>query len=156
VDSYRILVQGEVDPGWAVMFGDVRLTWDGHGNTALIGDLPDQAALHGLLARCRDLGLTLVSVARLDARKERLANAIRASDLVKPQFLIDDFRLPEEVHSIVSFLRVSELDSAWDETGVVYTGTAVFEGAAGAPPRPSEAAEWRGLPNGATSTSSSD
>src|SRR6266511_5829325 len=56
-------------------------------------------------------------------------------DLIKPQFLID-FRLPDGIHDIVSFLRVAELDSAWDETGVVHTGKAVFEGAAGASPIP--------------------
>src|SRR3712207_3736142 len=56
-------------------------------------------------------------------------------DLIKPQFLID-FRLPEEVHNIVSFLRVAELETAWDETGVVHTGKAVFEGEAGASPVP--------------------
>jgi large repetitive protein len=68
-------------------------------------------------------------------------------DLIRPQFLID-FRLPDEIHEIVSFLRVAELDSAWDETGVVHTGKAVFEGPAGASPvpvqkRPSgEVFEW--------------
>src|SRR5215813_12092670 len=68
-------------------------------------------------------------------------------DLIRPQFLID-FRLPDEIHDIVSFLRVAELDSAWDETGVVHTGKALFEGAAGASPvpvqkRPSgEVFEW--------------
>jgi hypothetical protein len=39
---------------------------DGEGNTILTGPVVDQAALHGLLDQCRDLGLTLLSVARLN------------------------------------------------------------------------------------------
>src|SRR5215813_11699902 len=56
-------------------------------------------------------------------------------DLIRPQFLID-FRLPDEIHDIVAFLRVAELDSAWDDTGVVHVGKAVFDGAAAASPTP--------------------
>jgi len=61
---YRILVHGQVDPSWAAMFGDVQLAWDG-GNTVLTSRLVDQAALYGLLARLRDLGLPLMSLSQL-------------------------------------------------------------------------------------------
>jgi hypothetical protein len=51
------------------MLGDIQLAWDEDGNTALTGESIDQAALHGLLARLRDLGLTLLSVARLEPER---------------------------------------------------------------------------------------
>jgi hypothetical protein len=61
--------------------------------------------------------------------------ALGLLELVAPQFLID-FRLPDEIHDIVSFLRVAELDSAWDETGVTHWGKATFKGEGNASPVP--------------------
>lgn len=58
---YRIRVRGELGPEWSTWFDGFDVQVDA-GTTTLAGALPDQAALHGLLARIRDLGLPLVSV----------------------------------------------------------------------------------------------
>ena len=63
---YQIRVQGRVDPHWSAWLDGQDLTADSDGNTILRGHVPDQAALHGLLARLRDIGLPLISVARVD------------------------------------------------------------------------------------------
>jgi len=63
---YEIRVQGRLDPRWSTYLGGVHLTSAGDGTTVLTGRVVDQAALHGLLAGLRDLGLPLVSVTRID------------------------------------------------------------------------------------------
>ncbi len=62
--TYVIKVQGCLGDDWAEWFGGLELTTDEQGCTVLTGPIPDQAALYGLLARLRDLGLPLVSVER--------------------------------------------------------------------------------------------
>jgi hypothetical protein len=57
-----IRVRGHLDPAWSELLGDLRVTRVAGGETELAGPLPDQAALHGVLARIRDLGLVLLSV----------------------------------------------------------------------------------------------
>ena len=62
-EYYEIKIRGHLDPRWSEWFADLRLTHLEGNETLLSGLLPDQAALHGLLERIRDLNLTLVSVA---------------------------------------------------------------------------------------------
>lgn len=62
--QYEIRVERQLGPGLAARFPEFTLS-DDDGQTVLRGALPDQAALHGVLARIRDLGLTLVAVARI-------------------------------------------------------------------------------------------
>jgi hypothetical protein len=62
---YEIRVDSVLDDQWADWFGALQLGSDGT-QTVIIGLLPDQPALHGLLAKVRDLGLCLISVRRLD------------------------------------------------------------------------------------------
>ncbi|MET1088906.1 MAG: hypothetical protein ABWY04_17595 [Arthrobacter sp.] len=64
--GYRIVVGGHLPDHWSAWFGDLRLAREPNGSTTLSGAVPDQAALHGLLAKIRDLGLVLVSVEPLD------------------------------------------------------------------------------------------
>ena len=64
---YEIRVQGRLDPRWSTYLDGVHLTAAGDGTTVLSGRVVDQAALHGLLAGLRDLGLPLVSVTRIDS-----------------------------------------------------------------------------------------
>ena len=62
-EYYEIKIRGHLDPRWSEWFADLQLTHLEGNETLLSGLLPDQAALHGLLERIRDLNLTLVSVA---------------------------------------------------------------------------------------------
>jgi hypothetical protein len=63
---YEIRVDGVLDERWADWFGGLQVSND-DTMTVIAGLLPDQPALHGLLTRVRDLGLTLISVRQLDA-----------------------------------------------------------------------------------------
>jgi hypothetical protein len=65
-EYYEIKVGGQLDPNWSESFAGMKLTYLEGKETLFSGSLPDQAALHGLLERVRDLNLTLISVARGD------------------------------------------------------------------------------------------
>ncbi len=69
-DEYRITVAGQLDDGWSEWFDGMRVIASGPASTVLTGAILDQSALHGVLAKIRDLGLPLLSVRRieLDAR----------------------------------------------------------------------------------------
>ena len=62
---YRIRVQGQLGPEWSAWFGGLNLSWQEPDQTVLVGQVVDQAALHGLLNSIRDLGLPLLEVLRL-------------------------------------------------------------------------------------------
>jgi hypothetical protein len=70
---YEIRLQGRLDPRRSVSFDGMSLTTATDGTTVLRGPVMDQAALHGLLARVRDLGLPLISVTQGEPR-EHLTN----------------------------------------------------------------------------------
>lgn len=59
---YAIRVRGHLGHQWAGWFENLSITLEDTGNTLLIGPVVDQAALHGLLKKVRDLGLPLLSV----------------------------------------------------------------------------------------------
>jgi hypothetical protein len=61
-EYYRIKIKGRLDPSWSEWFAGLQVTYLEGDETLLSGPLPDQAALHGLLERIRDLNLTLISV----------------------------------------------------------------------------------------------
>ena len=71
---YQIRVKGRLGPRWADWFGDLTITPGGNGDTLLTGPVVDQAALHGLLARVRDLGLPLLSVMHVEADQAQETN----------------------------------------------------------------------------------
>lgn len=60
--EYAIRVQGHLEPRWATWFDGMTLNPNPDGTTTLRGPLPDQAALHGVLAGLRDLGIPLISL----------------------------------------------------------------------------------------------
>ena len=63
---YEIRIKGHLDDRWADRFGDVVITLEDDGNTLLICPGSDQAALHGLLKKVRDLNLPLLSLNRIE------------------------------------------------------------------------------------------
>jgi hypothetical protein len=63
---YEIRVRGVLDDGWSEWFDGLQVSSDDHGQTSIAGPVADQAALHGLLAKVRDLGLELLEVRRTD------------------------------------------------------------------------------------------
>ena len=63
---YTLRVDGHLDDHWSAWFGDLTLTHESDGTTSLSGHVCDQAELHGLLMKIRDLGVTLISVAVID------------------------------------------------------------------------------------------
>jgi hypothetical protein len=62
---YEIRIKGHLDDRWADWFGGLTITLEDNGDTLLTGPVVDQAALHGLLRKVRDLGMPLLSVIRV-------------------------------------------------------------------------------------------
>jgi hypothetical protein len=63
--GYQIRVTGHLGSQWTDWFGGLTVTLEDNGDTLLTGPVVDQAALHGLLKKVRDLGIPLVSVVRI-------------------------------------------------------------------------------------------
>jgi hypothetical protein len=64
-EFYQITVKGHLDNRWANWFEGLTITREDNGETLLTGPVVDQAALHGLLRKVRDLGMPLLSVTRV-------------------------------------------------------------------------------------------
>jgi len=67
---YRIKLKGRLDQKWSDWFEGMRISYKG-GNTILSGSIVDQAALHGLLTRIRDLNFTLLSVEQTEENHKK-------------------------------------------------------------------------------------
>jgi hypothetical protein len=65
-EHYEIRLDGVLHEGWSTWFEGLRVSAD-DTQTVISGQLADQSALHGVLAKVRDLGMRLVSVRRIDA-----------------------------------------------------------------------------------------
>jgi hypothetical protein len=63
---YQIRIKGHLDPRWSERFGGLTITLEDNGDTLLSGPVVDQAALHGLLRKVRDLGMQLISVTSIE------------------------------------------------------------------------------------------
>ncbi len=63
---YQIRVKGHLGCQWTEWFGGMTITLEDNGETLLTGPLVDQAAVHGLLKKVRDLGLPLISVIQIE------------------------------------------------------------------------------------------
>lgn len=67
--SYQIRVEGRLDKRWSEWFDSFTISYPSEHETVLQGKVADQAALHGLLMKIRDLGLTLLSTRRVDEKE---------------------------------------------------------------------------------------
>ena len=65
--GYRIRLKEQLDQRWSAWLGGLMVIHEANGETVLTGEVVDQAALHGLLSRMRDLHLTLISVYPVEA-----------------------------------------------------------------------------------------
>lgn len=68
---YELRVEGHLDDHWSTWFAGMALTREDDGTTTLCGLVTDQAELHGLLAKVRDLGATLLTVTATDPQRGR-------------------------------------------------------------------------------------
>jgi hypothetical protein len=62
---YQIRIKGHLGRQWTNWFEDLTITLEDNGDTTLTGPVADQAALHGLLRKVRDLGMPLISAIRI-------------------------------------------------------------------------------------------
>jgi len=72
---YEIRLKGHLDPRWAAWFDGLLLIHDSDGTTVIFGPVADQAALHGLLQKVRDVGMPLVSVTRIEPDRSEVPAA---------------------------------------------------------------------------------
>jgi hypothetical protein len=76
---YRIRLAGRLDAHWVAWFDGLTVSDESDGTTVISGPIADQAALHGVLQRVRDLGLPLISVTRVEAAPDEPAADIRST-----------------------------------------------------------------------------
>ena len=67
--QYEIRLKGHLEARWTTWFDGLSLTQESDGTTVIRGSVIDQAALHGLLSKVRDLGLPLIAVTQLDSKQ---------------------------------------------------------------------------------------
>lgn len=72
---YQIRLEGHLGLKWTDWFGGLTITLEDNGDTLLTGSVVDQAALHGLLKKVRDLGMSLISVNRVNRSSADACNA---------------------------------------------------------------------------------
>jgi hypothetical protein len=71
---YQIRIKGHLGRQWTDWFGGLTITLEDNGDTLLTGPVIDQAALHGLLKKVRDLGMPLISVIRVEPGQADASN----------------------------------------------------------------------------------
>src|SRR5688500_13502727 len=81
---HEIRLKGRLDARWAAWFDGLTVSHESDGITVISGPVADQAALHGLLQRVRDLGLPLVSVTQVEADRPSPPTANPQSPSIKP------------------------------------------------------------------------
>ena len=69
--TYHIKVKGTLDRKWSDWFDGFDILYEVEGETLLVGMVRDQAALHGLLSKIRDLGLPLLTVQRMEGEETK-------------------------------------------------------------------------------------
>jgi len=72
---YQIRIKGHLGPQWTDWFGGLAITLEDNGDTLVTGPVIDQAALHAVLKRVRDLNLPLLSIMEVRSRREDTPDA---------------------------------------------------------------------------------
>ena len=68
-EQYEIRLKGHLEARWSAWFDGLSLIQESDGTTVIRGSVIDQAALHGLLSKVRDLGLPLIALTRVDPKQ---------------------------------------------------------------------------------------
>ena len=79
VEFYKIRLKGHLDAQWASWFDSLTITLEKNGDTLLSGPVVDQAALHGLIKKVRDLGIPLVSVVQVPSNSSEKGEVMNPS-----------------------------------------------------------------------------
>ena len=82
--NYQIRIKGHLGHQWTDWFGGLTITAEDNGDTLLTGPVVDQAALHGLLKKVRDLGMPLVSVNQVQGTETRLESGEQRPIAIAP------------------------------------------------------------------------
>jgi hypothetical protein len=82
-DIYRVRVRGHLDDRWSDWLGGLDVQREDDGTTVLVGPVVDQAALHGVIAQIRDLGLPLLSVDRVVESDGSTARDVRGGGSIE-------------------------------------------------------------------------
>jgi hypothetical protein len=77
---YQIRVRGVLDAEWSDWFDEMAVSPQANGDTLLTGPVRDQSALHGILAKIRDLGVPLLSLTRIKAASGKGASVRDVND----------------------------------------------------------------------------
>ena len=91
--DYQIRIEGHLGSQWTDWFDGLTITLEEDGDTLLAGSIVDQSALHGLLKKARDLGMTLISVNQVQfnethpyrSKKEKEMNTIKSTTGIDPR-----------------------------------------------------------------------
>ncbi|MFD3165204.1 hypothetical protein [Herpetosiphon sp. NSE202] len=71
---YQICLRGKLDQSWAEWFAGLEIVALANGDTLLIGLIPDQAALYGLIKKIRDLGMPLISLLPISSTSNKFTS----------------------------------------------------------------------------------
>ena len=82
---YKIRLKGHLDSRWSAWFDGLGLTHESDGTTIISGLVADQAALHGLLQKVRDIGLPLISVTRIEPDQPGIPIALPTNPQQSPE-----------------------------------------------------------------------
>lgn len=99
---YEIRVAGYLPPQWTDWFEGMTITLEEDGDTLITGSIIDQAALHGLLKKVRDSGLSLVSVNQVSPQEYLQTNLIRSKKMTKNKKPISG--MPEKLSTLWIFV----------------------------------------------------